>query len=358
MLNSKKFRMFLLENALAYWIISKVFPNIEAKVIRKNLEEYVVGTLKPQPESEFFHPSLKIEQIENLQKKEMERNKIIEDKAKLTITGITIAITFLSAGIAIYNGLNTSSISQNKFLSLLLLIIFIISFIYFVLSGTSALKSLGLKEVYDIYLDDELELSTKGESFRISRMVKNLRLNYSITPQREIYLSASYQNVKNGILTLLIGVLLIGGFYIFKDIQNSISKSDKNSKELIQATVSETVDPKTLSVIANGKKMNIFLYAIDIPKENEPFYEVSHAFTKEMGLNKMIFIHFVDDKNKEAVVYLDKNRSASLNHILIKHGFAKVKIDESKSKEKEEILNILTNEENQAKVKKYGIWQE
>lgn len=355
MFNNKKFRMFLLGNKLMYWIVFKVFPNLEATIIKKNLEEEI-NTLKQKQEIDFFDPNIKIENLENLQRKEMERNKVIEDKAKLTIVGITIAISTFSIGIVIYNSINASDVSQKNFLSLFLLIVFIISFIYLVLSGLSALTSLSLKEVHDIYLDDELELLTKDESFKISRMIKNLRLNYHVTPQKEIYLIASYQNIKNGILWLLIGILFFGTCYLFKDLPNNHAKDDGNNKSLIRAKVIGVVDPQTLTVSVNGKNQNIVLYFIDVPGVEKPFYKVSYAYTEELTLNKMIYIHFFDLKNNEAVVYLNKNNKVSLNQLLIKNGLAKVKNAKSNLKDQNQLLEKFINEEKQAKQNKYGLW--
>ncbi|MBX0358480.1 hypothetical protein [Halobacillus sp. Nhm2S1] len=217
MFKNKKFRMYILNNCVLYWVVSKLIPNLESKIIMMNLLEHK-REINSQPDTEFYNPDLTVEQIEKLQIKELERNKGIEDKAKITIAGITIAIAFLSSGFTIFNFLDSSGFFNNKLLSIGLLTLYILSFSYFVLSGINALSALSLKEVHDIYLDDEIELSVKPESARISKMVKNLRLNYSTIPQREIYLNASYQCIKNAILLLMLGVLIIGGGYIYGEL--------------------------------------------------------------------------------------------------------------------------------------------
>lgn len=352
MLNNKKVRMFLLQNRILSYIISKVFPTLETIIINKNLEE-AIGEINKKSDSEFSNTNLTVETLEKLQQKEMERRKTIEDKAKITIAGITIAITFLSSGIAIINSLNDSFILQNKAYSIILLTIFIISFVYFVSSGISALKALNLTVIYDIYLNDELDLADKGLSVRLSKMVKNLQLNYNITPQKENSLSASYQDIKNGILLLLTGVLVLGTFYFVGDNQEHSNGISLNFNNFVQGEVIDITRTGNLEVETPYGTKNVSLSYIKLPYDSNPFHEVSLAYMEGLVLNRIIYLDFIT--SEKVIVYLEENNSVTLNEQLIKQGLSTVD-DTTNNKIQEEILSLLKIKEKNAIQNNLGIW--
>jgi|GEM_PF-1328041 len=175
--------------------------------------------------------------------------------------------------------------------------------------------------------------------------------------------------MKNKILLgVIIALLMTGSF--FAGVYFEKQKLEKEFKEKTQnsqttptllisptqekLTVVEVTDGDTLK-LSNGKVFR--LYGVNAPEKNEPFYKESVDFTKSLVLNKEITFE-QEEKYKEdkfgrilGYVFVDEKH---LNLELVKAGLARVVLYEKRAKIKYQ--DELVNAENEAKLKKLGIW--
>jgi len=166
-----------------------------------------------------------------------------------------------------------------------------------------------------------------------------------------------------GVLAL---VLMVGSFFagiyferqkIKKEVlnQNSqISPTPQTSPTQQKLTVVEVTDGDTLK-LSDSKVFR--LYGVNAPEKNEPYFKESVEFTKSLVLNKEITFE-QEEKYREdkfgrllGYVFVDEKH---LNLELVKAGLAKVVLYEKRAKIKYQ--DELLGAENEAKIKKIGIW--
>ncbi|MBI4776443.1 MAG: hypothetical protein HY788_20090 [Deltaproteobacteria bacterium] len=141
--------------------------------------------------------------------KERERKRAIDDKAKASLSIVTLAITIVIASLSLLQ--NQKSIFDINPAALVLLIFGVI---YLLLSGITSMTALSIRKFYDVYIDEIVEKS--GDSYNIkvqsdieiiNKLYKYVRSNQMITNITANYIYATFAGIRNGII-------LIGAFFI------------------------------------------------------------------------------------------------------------------------------------------------
>jgi len=79
---------------------------------------------------------------------------------------------------------------------------------------------------------------------------------------------------------------------------------------------------ETMTVLKNGKSVEVLLYGIDCPEEGQPFSKQAIEFTSKMVLGKVVEVHRMDtDRHGRTVALLSVDKSL-LNEELVKAGLA------------------------------------
>ena len=79
---------------------------------------------------------------------------------------------------------------------------------------------------------------------------------------------------------------------------------------------------ETMTVLKNGKSVEVLLYGIDCPEEGQPFSKQAMQFTSKMVLGKVVEVHRMDtDRHGRTVALLSVDKSL-LNEELVKAGLA------------------------------------
>jgi endonuclease YncB( thermonuclease family)/F0F1-type ATP synthase assembly protein I len=347
---NKLLRNVILNNKILNIVAFKIYPLLGAKIIDDNCID-AANDLWSKSDASFYKAGITKETIEKLHVKEAERKKTIEDKAKTNVTAVTIAIALVTTVLTVINGVNTYSFFNTQPLSVYLLGIVMLGFIYLVISGFSAFRALQLGNVYDIYLNDEFELLGEPEETRIGRMTKNLNLNYVSTPRREAYVTASYQGMKNGIVALLVFVICGMGIFLYGDtrVEPVIKKVNP-----IQIQVLDVIDANTLKIKADQIEETVRLAYINSPSysRGESYGRVAFEAVKEIVGNQQLEMEIVNYQagNKEVFIYIDGN--FTLNEYLIENGLAKC---DALTKEKN-VVKMFLEKQAVAKKRRHGMW--
>jgi endonuclease YncB( thermonuclease family) len=111
---------------------------------------------------------------------------------------------------------------------------------------------------------------------------------------------------------------------------------------------------ETITVLKNGKSVEVLLYGIDCPEEGQPFSNQAMQFTSKMVLGKVVEVHRMDtDKHGRTVALVSVDKSL-LNEELVKAGLAWVYNRYCH----EVICETWKHYQLRAKIDKRGFWSE
>ena len=79
---------------------------------------------------------------------------------------------------------------------------------------------------------------------------------------------------------------------------------------------------ETLTVLKNGKSVEVLLYGIDCPEEGQPFSNEAKQFTSNMVFGKVVEVHRMDTDRPGRTVALVSVDKSLLNEELVKAGLA------------------------------------
>jgi len=146
-----------------------------------------------------------IKELEDCHKKETERKKIIEDKAKSSLLVITISVTLVLGSLNFFRDIKDGT----NFVYIISLFSLFLGLIYLLLSGISSIQALNIEEYYDINIDDRITVTNDRQNIknfdiknRIEEIYKNIKLNQLITTTRGNYVSATLIGIRNGIILI------------------------------------------------------------------------------------------------------------------------------------------------------------
>jgi hypothetical protein len=155
------------------------------------------------------YSSLTFEQVQDFHNKSLNQMKSLEDKAKVSIIGITIAVSLIT-------GL-TSFLSRDAYLyatslKILIVIFGAISLSYMIMSAWMSLIVLGDKnKVYQLSPKD-MQLSDKE---KLHRLALYIELNICLNIIRNNYIYAAYRSILYAIVSLsIMFVLTAAGIFL------------------------------------------------------------------------------------------------------------------------------------------------
>lgn len=191
-----------------------IYPHIYAfyaeKILKNKVHELKVNfkITEDQNLNEF------IKELEDYHKKEVERKKLIEDKAKSSLFVIAISVTLILGSLNFFRDIK----GEPNFLYIISLFSLFLGLIYLLLSGISSIQALTIKEFYDIYVDDRIEVTEGIQNIKnfdikdqIEQIYKNIKLNQSITNIRSNYVSATFIGIRNGIILMSLFFIIAAG---------------------------------------------------------------------------------------------------------------------------------------------------
>ena len=111
---------------------------------------------------------------------------------------------------------------------------------------------------------------------------------------------------------------------------------------------------ETITVLKNGKSVEVLLYGIDCPEEGQPFSDQAIQFSSKMVLGKVVEVHRMDtDRHGRTVALVSVDKSL-LNEELVKAGLAWVYNRYCH----EVICETWKHYQLRAKIDKRGFWSE
>lgn len=149
---------------------------------------------------------LGLEQLLRYLQQEHERRRVVEDKAKTNVLGITLAFSVILASAALAFG-NIEDIKKSLDWAFWIFItIQFAGIVFLLLGGMFALSALRISTVYTWNLEDEMSMATAQE--------KNAAIRYYVQQNqlglllKTNYLSASYCCIRNGVITSAAAAIL------------------------------------------------------------------------------------------------------------------------------------------------------
>ena len=157
------------------------------------------------------------------------------------------------------------------------------------------------------------------------------------------------------ILLLMLLSFFGGSYYEKQKISSSSYPTTPSISSNQNLSVVEVSDGDTLK-LSDGKTFR--LYGVNAPEVKEPYYEEAKVFTQNLILGKEISFeqeanYKVDKFGRElGYVFVD---GVNLNLELVRNGLARVVLYEKRAKIKYQ--DELLSAENEAKVKRVGVWK-
>ncbi len=189
----------LIPNLYAFWA-EKILRN---KIKKLKEKEFNIKIGKNQDLDEF------VKELTEHHHKEIERKKVIEDKAKASLFIIALSITLILGSLGFIKGRGVT-------LEPHILLILTTGVIYLLLSGITSIRALNIREFYDIYLENRIEenrgnlnIMSLDNQDRIARFYKIINLNQLMTMIRSNYVYATFIGIRNGIILLSLFFILV-----------------------------------------------------------------------------------------------------------------------------------------------------
>src|SRR5919205_91144 len=187
------------------FLLQQVYPNLYAfhakrKIQRKiaemesNESRFSVG---PELDLDSF-----LDELKDYAKREDDRKKVIDDKAKSSLLIITISSTLMLTGLTL--------IKEGKIhFRLPLLVIIFLGITYFVLSAITSVVALSPLAFYGSHPDEWIKevngkqtLTELKKLDRIHRLYYDIKLNEYVLNIRNNFVSATLIGIRNGVLLL------------------------------------------------------------------------------------------------------------------------------------------------------------
>ena len=149
--------------------------------------------------------------LKEFSKDELDRKKIIEEKARALLFIISATIAITTGSLAYISQLQLSNVIIEVAVASLL-----IGFLYLIFAIINTIKSLHVYEYYYIlpadYFEEQdstIKLSLENEVRIVNKLYKNLKLNSLINLRRGNHLSASFTNIRNGVISIAFFFMLV-----------------------------------------------------------------------------------------------------------------------------------------------------
>ncbi len=161
------------------------------------------------------YSSLTFEQVQDFHNKSLNQMKSLEDKAKVSIIGITIAVSLITG---LTGFLSRDAYLYATSLKILIVIFGVISLSYMIMSAWMSLIVLGDKnKVYQLSPKD-MQLSDKEKLHWVALYTE---LNVCLNIIRNNYIYAAYRSILYAIISLsIMFVLIAAGIFLIDTTKN------------------------------------------------------------------------------------------------------------------------------------------
>ena len=179
------------------WLLSEVTPYLGAREA-----ERIIRSQDHQDPTDGRAVTIDLDRLQALLASEFNRKRVVEDKARANVTAIGLAMTVFS----LLTPLSGTVRFQfgSCWLAYVLSGLGVLTFLWFLSGGLSALRALRVEALWDIYLEDEADLVDKPETTRKQKLVECIENNQKITLIRSNYVDASYCAIRNAILCMAV----------------------------------------------------------------------------------------------------------------------------------------------------------
>ncbi len=185
-----------------------------------------------------FVPNLEDEAVQRHQDLAARRMRLIEDKAKANLLGITIGVAVLFSGFNLAAGGGSAS-SLTAWVRVLTLILFAIAVGYLLAGGLMALKALRLRPLFAPSLREE---ATASQHMRAVQAVWALDQNERTERMRTNALSVSFDGIRNGVILLALAVLLPATATVFSGSDLPMQRSHDASTHVTNVDSADPTD--------------------------------------------------------------------------------------------------------------------
>ncbi len=151
-------------------------------------------------------PKLTLQQVTTANAMEQERSKIVQDKAKSNVLGITVAFSVLFAGMGFLFGEDVRA-ALGGGVSAIAMLFLLLGVVFLAAGGLMAMKAMSVGRWYNLTLRD---VANENEATQTSVLLWCLYQNYRVTALRSNAVSASTKAIRNGVLILASLVVLVG----------------------------------------------------------------------------------------------------------------------------------------------------
>ncbi len=145
----------------------------------------------------------------------------------------------------------------------------------------------------------------------------------------------------------------LGGFILFFIFPLLGGSYTTKTKELIKGKVVAITDGDTFKLLTKDSLLvRVRVANIDCPERKQPFSKRAKQFVSDAIFDKSVIIHVLKkDRYGRYISNVVYNDSLNLSHELLKYGLAWHYVKYSKD-------TILQNLEDQARLKKEGLWKD
>ncbi len=230
----------------------EIFPNVflTERILKESIEkiEKIEFNIELSKYKEVYELKKEedelIKELKEYHQKEIDRKKVIEEKAKASLFVITLSITLLLGSLNLFNDGKNEVIVKFP----ILFILFILGLIYLIFSGFASVHALNIGKIYDISVDDRIKkiegkhiIKNFNKRDWINQLYKNIVLNQKRTNIRSNYVYAAFIGIRNGIILISIFFIIVYiGPYLWQHTQIPITENQ--SAQIINTTLNKTVN--------------------------------------------------------------------------------------------------------------------
>ena len=183
--------------------------------------------------------------IQSYAQTDMERLRSIEDKARITAIGITLALSLVLAGSGRLDSLING---QNSFLMYLSDILTVLTALYFLMAAFWSLRALQVKSIFHVSLEDHVEICDFNK-MRL-RHLEVLDLNRKLITKNINFIEVSYNALINGIFCTVLVILTLTLAKFVAPKRQSPDFPDRNFTKVVTIdNMNSIAPPESSSVI-------------------------------------------------------------------------------------------------------------
>lgn len=210
-------------------VIDAIWPLYGTLQAGNKIDDFITDWFDGKKSFDYMkgYQRLKIEDVKKYLERTFEFKRILEDKAKVNVFGVTLAVSVITGLAKVIFDFN---IHDTYFILKLATLFFaVLALIYMMVAGILSLAVLGeLNTVYEVFPDDFYSADTAAEC---------TELNSKLNSKRNNYINCSYKNIRNSLFVLIVlFVIIVTPFNSFKknetDILTEVHKVMESQKEI------------------------------------------------------------------------------------------------------------------------------